>query len=140
MPSSDNCTRSSCPLACGLDLLGDKWSMLIIRDLLLTNRQEYGHFLNSGEGISTNILSNRLEKLQAGGLMIKTAHPEHGKKFIYSLTEKGRSLAPVLIEIALWADQHVEGAKLPEVLVDLFKDKEATAAKLLSGDIQFDVV
>lgn len=130
--------RSSCPVACGLDVLGDKWTLLIIRDLLLSNRCEFGHLLNAGEGISTNILTDRLAKMQADGLIKKTKHPEHGKKYIYALSDKGVSLAPMMMELALWADKHVEGAALPKVLADFLKqDRTAAVSKLMKGEFKY---
>ncbi|WP_317931388.1 helix-turn-helix domain-containing protein [Halioxenophilus sp. WMMB6] len=113
--------RSPCALANGLDILGDRWSLLIIRDLMFTNRREFGHFLQSGEGISTNILADRLEKLQAAGVISKAPHPSHGKKFVYDLTERGIALAPTLIEISLWALGEIDGAKLPSAFLEVMQ-------------------
>jgi DNA-binding HxlR family transcriptional regulator len=139
MIQSKQTLRSSCPISCGLDILGDKWTLLIIRDLLLTNRVEYGHLLNAGEGISTNILSDRLAQLQKDGMITKSKHPEHGKKFIYSLTEKGVRLAPVIIELAIWADANIDGAKLPEMLVNFLKyDKNDLMQKLMAGEVKYE--
>ena len=114
----ENCPadmRSPCALANGLEILGDRWTLLVIRDLMFTNRREFGHFLNAGEGISTNILTERLERLQQSGVISKKPHPGHGKKFIYELTERGINLAPVLIELALWAYDNIEGTFIPPV-------------------------
>jgi DNA-binding HxlR family transcriptional regulator len=139
MPKNSQSHRSSCPLACGLDLLGDKWSLLIIRDLLLTNRAEYSHFLNAGDGISTNILSDRLDQLQKDKLISKKAHPDHGKKFIYSPTSKARALTPIIIELVLWADEHIEGAKAPRALLQKINDdKQGLIDRLMAGEILFE--
>jgi len=124
-----NKQRSCCAIANGLDLLGDRWSLLIIRDLMFTNRREFGHFLNAGEGISTNILSERLERLQQADIIRKEPHPNHGKKFVYQLTDKGIKLAPAVIEFALWGCEAIEGAGFPRVVMELANnDRE----KLLS--------
>ena len=113
--------RSSCAIANGLDILGDRWSLLIIRDLMFTNRREFSHFAQSGEGISTNILSDRLDRLQRHGVISKNPHPSHGKKFIYELTDAGLELAPVLIELALWSYRNIDGAFVPQPVLDKFK-------------------
>ena len=94
--------NSPCPLANSLDILGDHWSLLIVRDLLFMGKHEYKELLNSPEGISTNILSNRLLRLQQEGLILSQAHPASKKRKLYYLTERGKSLFPVLIEITRW--------------------------------------
>jgi DNA-binding HxlR family transcriptional regulator len=127
--------RSGCPIACGLDILGDKWTLLIIRDLLLFQRNEFGQFADADEGISSNILSDRLAQLVQRGLINKTPHPEHGKKFIYSLTDKGLSLAPVLVELSIWAHENIEGVGLPK---DWYRyvpnNKEELLTRLKAGE------
>jgi len=106
---------------------------------MLTNRQEFGHFLNAGEGISTNILSDRLLELQNNGLVEKTKHPSHGKKFIYSLTEKGRRLAPVIVELTLWAHENVEGSGLPDYWYEyIVNERETLMEKLSRGEPLFE--
>ena len=116
-------SRSPCPLANSLDILGDKWTLLIIRDLLITDRREFGHFLYAGEGISTNILTERLERLQHAGLITKQPHPEHGKKFIYELTDSGLALAPTIIEMTLWGHRHLNNTDMPRALLSMMKNK-----------------
>ncbi|MFT4518037.1 MAG: DNA-binding HxlR family transcriptional regulator [Halioglobus sp.] len=113
--------RSGCAIANALDILGDRWTMIIIRDLMFTNRNEFGHMLNSGEGISTNILSERLARLQCHSVITKEPHPDHGKKFCYSLTDKGRKLAPTLIELSLWATDSIDNTMVPPVLFEMMK-------------------
>lgn len=115
--------RSPCALANGLEILGDRWTVLILRDLMFTNRREFRHFLAAGEGISINILTNRLQRLQGAGIVSKRPHPDHGKKFIYELTDAGRALAPTVIEFALWALYNVEGAFLPPPLLDMMENR-----------------
>lgn len=118
--------RSPCPLANGLEILGDRWTLLIVRDLMFTNRREFGHFLNAMEGISTNILTERLERLQCHGILRKSSHPEHGKKFIYELTDKGLGLAPMMIEFCLWSHDNIQGTFIPPALYTLMADDRAT--------------
>ena len=126
-------SRSPCALANGLDILGDRWSLLIIRDLMFTNRCEFGHFVQSGEGISTNILSDRLERLQAAGVIAKEPHPSHGKKFVYSLTDSGLGLAPTLIEFMLWAEREIPQAALPRRLLAMIHDDRAALMQRISN-------
>ncbi len=117
--------RSQCPIANGLEILGDRWTLLIIRDLMFTNRREFGHFLKAGEGISTNILTDRLDKLQYFGIINKKQHPEHGKKFIYDLTGQGLKLAPTLIELTLWSNEAVENTFAPpKILEMMYNDRQ----------------
>lgn len=123
--------RSLCPLSSGLEILGDKWTLLIIRDLMFTNREEFGHFLQAGEGISTNILADRLERLQNCGLIEKTPHPNHGKKFIYTLTDEGIKLAPTIFEFSLWASAAIDDTYIPpEILNSMQHDRESFLKKV----------
>ena len=100
--------RSQCPISTALDIFGDKWTLLVIRDLLFNEKKTYGEFLNSEERIATNILSDRLSLLEMAGIVSKRKHPEHGLKIIYSLTSKGVDLIPVLVEIIVWSEKHQE--------------------------------
>lgn len=127
--SHDQQPRSPCAIACGLELLGDRWTLLIIRDLMFTNRNEFGHLLNAGEGISTNILSDRLDKLQCHGIVNKHTHPSHGKKFIYELTDRGLDLAPVLIELSLWSSKVIDEAFIPKPIQQLMMRDRKTLLK-----------
>jgi len=103
-----DCKRSVCGVACSLDLLGDKWTLLVIRDLLL-GKQTYGELQASPEGIPTNILADRLKKLQAEGVVYKTVYQERPRRYVYQLTDKGRDLMPVLRSMVQWANKHVPG-------------------------------
>lgn len=98
--------RSDCPISCTLDVFGDKWSFLIIRDLLFAKECTYGDFLKSEEGIATNILANRLVTLEENKVIKKLEHPTSKAKVLYRLTKKGIDLLPVLIEIHLWSDKY----------------------------------
>ncbi|MEP4077079.1 winged helix-turn-helix transcriptional regulator [Haloferula sp.] len=93
--------RSPCPVACALDIFGDKWTLLVIRDLML-GRSRFKDFAASPEGIPTNILSDRLERLQDKGLVAQVPATEGGKRMAYALTEKGESLLPILRSIRDW--------------------------------------
>jgi len=98
--------RSECPLNASLEMLGDRWSLLIIRDMMVRGSRSYKEFLESDEGIATNILADRLRKLIAHGIITTQRNPSDGRKVIYSLTPKGIDLAPVLTEMVLWAAAH----------------------------------
>jgi DNA-binding HxlR family transcriptional regulator len=98
--------RSGCPLNASVEMLGDRWSLLIIRDMMLRGSRTYKEFLESYEGIATNILADRLRKLEAYGIITTQQDAEDGRKVIYLLTAKGIDLAPVLSEMVLWAAAH----------------------------------
>ena len=100
--------RSPCAVACTLDLVGDKWSLLVIRDLLQGN-VTYGELANSREGIPTNILADRLKKLEEAGLVAKSAYQQHPVRYRYELTEKGKELKDVLCAIVQWGKKNIPG-------------------------------
>lgn len=97
---------TGCPVAYGLDTFGDRWSLLLIRDLLLRGKETYGEFLDGDEKIATNILADRLKNLEAEGIVRKCRDPESGRRFLYSLTEKGLELAPTILEMIRWSGKH----------------------------------
>src|SRR3954468_21496258 len=117
--------RSDCPISCSLDIWGDKWSLLIIRDLMFNKECTYGDFLKSPEKIATNILASRLQTLEENGVIDKLDHPDSKAKVLYKLTQKGIDLLPLMIEINLWANKYFD---LPEerkaILKEVKKDKE----------------
>jgi DNA-binding HxlR family transcriptional regulator len=98
--------RSDCPLSCSLDIWGDKWSLLIIRDMMFLNKNTYGDFLKSDEGIATNILASRLQGLEESKIIEKLDHPGSKVKILYRLTQKGIDLLPILVEMYLWSDKY----------------------------------
>jgi DNA-binding HxlR family transcriptional regulator len=98
--------RSDCPINFALQTFGDTWSLLIIRDIVYFGKRTYGEFLSSREGISTNILANRLAKLEQNGILIKTPNESDRRKDLYSLTEKGLDLIPLMLEMVIWSAQH----------------------------------
>jgi DNA-binding HxlR family transcriptional regulator len=100
--------RSPCAVACTLDLIGDRWSLLVIRDLLQGNGT-YGELQNSRERIPTNILADRLRKLEDAGLVAKSAYQEHPVRYRYALTAKGESLKDVLRAIVQWGKENIPG-------------------------------
>lgn len=105
--------RSPCPVACTLDLIGDRWTLLVIRDMMFFGKQRFEEFLESPEGISTNILANRLRLLEELGLAEKQPYSNHSRRMNYQLTEKGKSLRPVLKVITAWGLKHIDDTQIP---------------------------
>ena len=111
--------RSLCPISKALDVVGDKWTLLLIRDLLFSSKK-FKDFENSPEHIPTNILASRLKKLEQFGFIKRTLYQEKPKRYEYSLLQKGRDLIPVLQGIAEWANKYCDGAgRPPEKFWDL---------------------
>src|SRR5215475_15303604 len=109
-PKTSEFLRSPCAVACTLDVVGDKWSLLVVRDLLRGNLT-YGELQNSFEGIPTNILADRLKKLEEAGIIAKSAYQEHPVRYSYELTEKGRSLGDVLLALVRWGKKNIPGTE-----------------------------
>jgi len=105
--------RSPCAVACTLDLIGDKWSLLVVRDLLM-GKETYGEMQESPEGIPTNILADRLKKLEETGLITKSAYQEHPVRYAYALTEKGKGLGDVLMAFVRWGKKYIPGTLVME--------------------------
>lgn len=117
--------RSECPLSGFLDLLGDKWSLLVIRDLMFNHKNTFGDFLKSPEGIATNILTSRLVKLEENGFIEKMKDVENKKVPIYQLTRKGRELQPILVEVYLWTDKYFPIPKdIREQILEIKKSRK----------------
>ncbi len=127
---ADTKKRSDCPISCSLDIWGDKWSLLIVRDLIFFKERTYGDFLKSDEKIATNILATRLQMLEENGIISKSDHPESKAKVLYKLTSKGIDLLPLMIEINVWADKYLA---IPDeqrkILKEIKKNKEAYIKK-----------
>lgn len=103
--------RSDCPITNVLDTLGDKWTLLVIRDLVLGKRR-YQEFLSSPEKIASNILADRLTKLEAAGLVTRRAYQQKPARHEYLLTKKGKGLEPVLEAIIVWGQKHYPGTRI----------------------------
>jgi DNA-binding HxlR family transcriptional regulator len=106
--------RSHCPIACSLDLVGDRWTLLVIRDMMFFGKQRFEEFLESPEGISTNILANRLKSLEEMGLIEKQPYGSHSRRMNYQLTELGMSLRPILKAMGVWGLKNIPDTKTPE--------------------------
>ena len=100
-------SRSNCPINFALEMFGDSWSLLILRDIIYFGKKTYNEFLASEEAIARNILADRLVQLQAKGLLVKRPHPHDRRKEMYELTEDGMGLVPVLLEMAEWGAKRV---------------------------------
>lgn len=119
--------RSGCPLNASLEMVGDRWSLLIVRDMMLRGASRYAEFLAGHEKIATNILADRLRKLAGEGIIRALPDPADGRKRIYRLTKKGIDLAPVLTELVLWAGAHEATGNRP--LIRQMRNRE----KFLDG-------
>lgn len=100
--------KSDCPIASGVDVFGDRWTLLIIRDLILHGKRTFTAFRESAEGIATNILADRLKMLEAEGIVTRLRDPLNGKSYIYTITDKGFGLAPVIFEILRWSARNTD--------------------------------
>jgi len=123
--------RSGCPISFTLDTFGDKWALLIIRDLMFKGKRNYGEFLQSEEGIATNILSDRLKRLEEVGIVLKEVDPDNRRKFVYRLADKGVDLLPLLLEMILWGSKHDPKTEAPkEFIRRLERDREGVLREL----------
>jgi DNA-binding HxlR family transcriptional regulator len=127
--------RSDCPISCSLDVFGDKWSLLIIRDIMLRGKASYSEFLTSEEKIASNILVNRLSVLQAENILLKEVSPANKSKFVYSLTQKGIDLLPIVIEIMDWGAKYNANCPRKELGKKIKEDK-ADAIKELCQSLK----
>jgi DNA-binding HxlR family transcriptional regulator len=103
---------SGCPIDYALEVFGDRWSLIVIRDLLVRCKRRFGEMMRSDEGIASNILAARLRRLEAWGLIARAPDPADRRQAVYKLTEKGKELAPVLVEIAIWSAKHDPNTKV----------------------------
>lgn len=122
--------RSGCPIGIALDLVGDRWSLLIVRDLLFGGAQGFRELSDGGEGIASNILAERLARLEAGGIIDRRVDTRDRRRASYRLTEKGIALAPVLVEMVIWAARHEETAAPPKTVRRFEREREQVLAEL----------
>jgi DNA-binding HxlR family transcriptional regulator len=108
--------RSTCPISTGLELFGDRWTLLVIRDLMFAGKRHFREFLQSEEAISSNVLADRLNSLVESGIVTKNGDPTHAQKAVYSLTEKGLDLLPVLVAMSAWTQKHSPKTRRPEAV------------------------
>lgn len=122
--SSETC-RSNCPINFVLETFGDRWTLLIIRDLMFKGKRTYGEFLESDEKISTNILANRLKRLEEHGIVAKAVAPDNRSKLYYSFTAKGKDLLPIMLEITAWSAKHDNATNTPPSFLKMFEGSRA---------------
>jgi len=124
--------RSNCPISYTMDFFGDKWTFLILRDIALKGRCFYKEFLEAGEGIATNVLSDRLKMLEVEGIIQSQKYEKLKTKKTYSLTEKGKALIPILIEIIIWGGTYDKDTEAPkEFLIKAIKDRQKVIQSFL---------
>jgi DNA-binding HxlR family transcriptional regulator len=117
--------RQQCPIDYALEVFGDRWTLLVLRDLLLAGKRQYRDLLASKEGIATNILADRLKKLEQAGLVERNPDPDDRRQIIYSLTDKALDLIPVLLEISRWSAKYDDNTAADPSLVKRFDDDRA---------------
>jgi DNA-binding HxlR family transcriptional regulator len=122
--------RSGCPVSISLERFGDRWSLLIIRDLMIRGFQTFKQFQESGEGIATNILADRLKRLEGSGIVTAEVDETDSRRVNYRLTEKGIDLAPVLLELLIWAARHEKTGTSCGVITKLGKTRQAVLAEV----------
>jgi len=118
--------RSHCPVNFSLEIFGDKWTLLILRDLILFKKRTFKALCHSPEGIATNILSNRLKQLENNGIITKQLDPQNSKIFHYGLTPKGKDLIPILLEMSVWGATYDPKTIAPSHIIDRIKNDRQT--------------
>ncbi len=121
--------RSGCPVSISLEQFGDRWSLLIIRDMMVRGYHTFKEFQESGEGISTNILSDRLKTLEAAGILTTEPEATDGRRVNYRLTEKGIDLAPMILELLIWGAKHEATAAPCGLIQQMENDREQVIAE-----------
>lgn len=127
---------SGCPIRYAVGIFGDKWSLLIIRDLMFKDRRYYSEFLKAGEGISTNILADRLEKLENAQVIARTRDPKNGSKLVYFLTDKGLALMPSMLAMMAWSREYDSETEVPAEFAKALKEDRAGLEKNLRQQIE----
>ena len=128
--------RSDCPLNFALETFGDRWSLLIIRDMVYFGKKTYGEFLASAEGMATNILASRLVHLEQQGLLVKKPDETDKRKEVYVLTEKGLDLIPILLDMASWGAQHDPHTAAPQAWIARVKADKEKMIQLIRETVQ----
>lgn len=124
-----NPPRSGCPIAASLDLFGDRWTLVILRDMLLAGRERFGE-LAAAEGIATNVLSERLDRLEREGLLLRRQDPADGRRRIYVPTRAAVALIPVLVELAVWGLTHTKATDGAAIARAAARDRASLIAQL----------
>ncbi len=127
-------TRSTCSISTALELVGDRWTLLVIRDLMFAGKRHFREFLQSEEGISSNILADRLASLVRNGIVTRRDDPTHAQKAIYSLTRKGLDLLPVVVAMSQWTQKHHPKTRRPEIKA--FFERGSGAVRTLEAQLR----
>lgn len=126
----DGGRRSGCPVSIALERFGDRWSLLVVRDMMVRGYKTFKEFQGSGEGIASNILADRLDRLQAAGIVATEPDQADGRRVIYRLTEKGIDLAPVMLELLLWASKWEQTGAPCEVMAQMGANRGAAVEEV----------
>jgi DNA-binding HxlR family transcriptional regulator len=130
MPTGKDTPRSNCPIACALDLLGDRWTLVVLRDVLLAQRRTFSD-IAAQEGIATNTLTDRLERLIEAGVLERRKDPRDGRSRRYVPTESGLGLIPVLVDLMVWGNKYTSGTGPAEIVARAVTDHEALLVELV---------
>lgn len=123
--------RSGCPINFALGIFGDRWSLLVLRDLILKGRRRFKDLLAAEEGIATNILSDRLRRLESHGLIVREPDESDGRQYIYRPTQMAVDLIPMLVELVVWSARNDPGSAVPDEFVEQFEnDRDALIASI----------
>jgi DNA-binding HxlR family transcriptional regulator len=122
--------RSGCPVSISLDIFGDRWSLLIVRDLMVRGFRTFKEFAAGGEGIATNILADRLQRLEAEGIIRQESEKDDKRRVNYRLTEKGIDLAPVLLDLLIWGSRHGEADAPCQIIEQMAESREQVLAEV----------
>lgn len=128
--------RSECPINFTLELLGDPWSVLVIRDIVYFGKRTFGEFLASAEGIARTTLSDRLGRLEARGILHGAPHPSDGRKALYALTERGIDLVPLLLAAADWGAEHAPHTDAPQWWIELVRARREEMTAIISDAVR----
>jgi len=131
MANKNDSRRSACPISVALDVLGNKWTLLVIRDLVFARKRHFRDFLASPENIASNVLASRLRTLEAQGIVSRRVDPHSARKVIYELTPKGIDLVPVLLELIRWGAKYDAKTAAPEAFTRrIDRDREGLIAEI----------
>lgn len=125
--------KSDCPINFALEIFGDRWTFLLVRDMMFKGKHYYGEFLQAEEKIATNILADRLSLLEKSGIVVKTVDTEHKSKFIYRLSRKGIDLLPILVEVIMWSAKYDESSAADVKFVRSVKRDNESLLKEISS-------
>jgi DNA-binding HxlR family transcriptional regulator len=129
-----DCRHSGCGLAYSLDIFGDKWTLIIVRDMVMGGKRHFGEFMASPEKMASNILSDRLKRLEESCIVSRTQDPANESKFIYELTPKGKELIPLVLDLLVWGSRHDPNSNTPAALLRwLNKDRDGAIKAILKS-------